>query len=84
MEKHVYGNNTKQLQLSLLIIYPVNDVVDVIIHVRFSVKSIVSLPVVLEIFQEQMFERHQIVFFERSHHFIAQAERDQLWKWDSE
>lgn len=58
--------------------YPVDDVRDVIVHIIFSVKSVVSLPVIFEAFQEQMFKCHKIVLFECSHYFVAQAEGDQL------
>lgn len=56
--------------------YLVNDVVDVVVHFCFGVKCKVSLPVILESFEEEMSECHQVILFKRRHHFIAQAKRD--------
>lgn len=58
--------------------YPVDKVVDVIIHISFCVKGIASFPVFLISFEEKVSECHEIFLFEFDHHFVAQAKRDQL------
>lgn len=60
--------------------YPVDNVVDVIIHICFCVQRVASQPVILVSFEEQVSECHQILVFEGDHHFVAEAERDQLKK----
>lgn len=58
MEHNVNTTLQKKPQAVFHIHYRVDDVVDMIIQVGFSIKSVVSLPVVLESFQEQVFECH--------------------------
>ena len=62
--------------IKVLLQYPVDQVVDVIIHICFCVKSVASFPLFLVSFEEKMFKCDEIFLFERDHHFVAQAKRD--------
>lgn len=61
-------------RLSLL--YPVDNVIHVIIHICFGVQCVASLPMIIVSFQEQVSKRHKVFFFKGDHHFVAQSKRD--------
>lgn len=59
--------------------YPVDNVVNVLIHISFGIKGKASVPVILVSFEKQIPECHQIFILESHHHFITQAKRHQLF-----
>ena len=58
--------------------HPIDGVVDVVVDVCFCVQCVYSTMLVAVSFEKQIFERQQTLLFEADHHFVAQAERDQL------
>lgn len=66
------------LGINLHVQHPVDNVVDVVIHICLCVNCVASQPVIFVSFEEQMSESHQILIFEGDHHFVAQAKRHQL------
>lgn len=59
--------------------YPVDNVVNVLIHISFGIKGKASVPVILVSFEKQIPECHQIFILESHHHFITQSKRHQLF-----
>lgn len=59
--------------------YPVDNVVNVLIHISFGIKGKASVPVILVSFEKQIPECHQIFILESHHHFVTQSKRHQLF-----
>lgn len=59
--------------------YPVDNVVNVLIHISFGIKGKASVLVILVSFEKQIPECHQIFILESHHHFITQSKRHQLF-----